>query len=277
MQYLAKSIGLLLNSLSFFSKHLAGTLALQLFTTPFKGTLTKSNSEFLKTATYTKKLELQKLKISTYVWEGSAKKILVAHGWESNAARWQKLMQYLASKNYTFIALDAPAHGASTGSTFNAILYSKCIATCVKKYQPEIIIGHSVGGMASVFFLHENPNSSVQQLITLGAPSNFEGVFNRYVQLMQFNKKIEQAMYSIVKKRFGNAPSYYSAEQFCKNITIPCVLLHDKKDKIIPFTDAEDYHQNFKKSTLIPVEKSGHSLNNEIVFQAIKNFITKLE
>ena len=70
------------------------------------------------------------------------------HGWESNSGRWKNIIQRLQQEQYNIVALDAPAHGASGSSSFNAILYSKFITVVSKNFKPNFFIGHSVGGMA---------------------------------------------------------------------------------------------------------------------------------
>ena len=90
--------------------------------------------------------------IQTYQWKGEKQTILLAHGWESNTYRWKSLINKLHQNGHHIIALDAPAHGQSSGTQFNAILYSEFINVVASHYQPTVIVGHSVGGMATVFF-----------------------------------------------------------------------------------------------------------------------------
>jgi len=174
MNILSKTIGFLINVLSLVSSKLAGNLALTLFSTPLKGKIKEEEFDFLNTA-FKEELKYQDFPIMTYRWLGKGKTVLLVHGWESNAARWKPLIENLKLQGFNIIALDAPAHGKSGSKRFNAILYAEFINIVSKKFNPHIIIGHSVGGMATVFYQHKYQNSEVEKLVLLGAPSNFSG------------------------------------------------------------------------------------------------------
>jgi len=274
MNFISKTIGLLINIISYISPKAAGNLALSLFSKPLKGKkLNEKQIDFLDTA-FKEELEHEGLNIMTYRWLGKNKTILLAHGWESNATRWRPLIENLKAQNYNIIALDAPAHGRSGSKNFNAILYSEFINIVSKKFNPDIIIGHSVGGMATVFYQHKYQNTALEKLVLLGAPSNFTGVFNRYVQMMGYNKKVDKQMGQIVLEKYGHLPAYFSAGDFTKEIKTSALLIHDERDRIIPYQDAKHFEKNYLNAQLITTQGFGHSLNNETITEYINKYIT---
>ena len=153
----------------------------------------------------------------TYRWLGKKETILLAHGWESNSFRWKDLIVKLKAMDYNVIAFDAPAHGRSSGKVFNAVMYSECINLVAKKFNANIIIGHSVGGMATTFFQQKYQLPSVEKLILLGAPSNYVGVFSRYAKMMGYNTRISKAMNDIILERFNNEPEHFNAAKFSES------------------------------------------------------------
>ena len=186
---LIKFIGWLINISSYVSKSYAANKALSLFGTPRSGHITNEQSDFLDTA-YKEEFEYDNMPIMTYRWIGNKQTILLIHGWESNSARWKRLIGHLNKRDYNVIAIDAPAHGKSGGKLFNAVLYAEFISVIAKRFEPDILIGHSVGGMASVLFQHKYQMESVQKLILLGAPSEFTDVMQRYSDMLGYNKRI---------------------------------------------------------------------------------------
>ena len=274
MSIIPKIIGFKINALSYFSPKLAGHLALTLFSTPMKGKVKEHESDFLDTA-FIEELSYMTLPIMTYRWLGKKKTILLAHGWESNAARWKPLIEDLKTQNYNIIALDAPAHGRSGSKRFNAILYSEFINVVVNKFSPDIIIGHSVGGMATVFYQHKYQNTKIQKLVLLGAPSNFTDVFNRYVKMMGYNTRVDKRMGQIVLEKYGHLPDYFSAAEFSKEIDTQGLIIHDERDRIIPFSDAKHFEKYYSNSKLIPTQGFGHSLNNDTITAYINAFIAE--
>lgn len=267
-----KIIGNSLNTISYIAPKYASKKALNLFATPRKGRVLENQKAFLETA---KNLDLEynKLNISTYLWEGTGATILLAHGWESNTQRWEKLIKELIALNYTIVALDAPAHGASGGKQFNAIVYSECINIVAKHYKPQVIIGHSVGGMSTALYQHTYKNKTIDKLVLLGAPSEFTGVFERYVEMMGYNKKIENGLNNLVVERFNKLPSYFSIAEFAKTINTKTLIIHDVEDKIIPFSDAEQIAENHNNVDFIPTKGYGHGLRNEVVNKHVIDFI----
>lgn len=269
---LPKLIGFVINSISYVSASYAAKLAIQLFSKPRKGKLNASEATFLNTA---KQQQFKKgnINIQTYKWAGSEKTVLLVHGWESNSFRWQALVKTLKAKNYTIVAIDAPAHGATSGNTFNAVIYAECIAKVTQHFKPQIIIGHSVGGMATVFALKNHKMPSVTTTVLLGAPDCFRDILNSYVKLMGFSKRVNTAIDAHILEKFNYTPDGFSTAAFCETVSTRCLIIHDKKDRIIPFKDGIAIHKAFKNATFISTKGFGHGLKSETVYNHILTFL----
>ncbi|WP_028871166.1 alpha/beta fold hydrolase [Psychroserpens burtonensis] len=271
-QAIVKTIGGFINITSMLSPKLGGKIALKLFSKPRKIKLKEPEKDFLMTA-FIEDIDYENLNIMTYRWLGKKETILLAHGWESNSFRWKSLIERLKKLDYNIVALDAPAHGRSSGKLFNAVLYAECIHIVAKKFNANIIIGHSVGGMATAFCKSKYELPSVNKLILLGAPSNFVGVFSRYTAMMGYNKRVSKAMDELIHERFKEKPEHFNAARFLENEDTQGLLIHDKKDRIIPYSDAEDFKNYFKNATLISTEGFGHGLRHEEVNNHIIDFV----
>jgi len=269
---IVKLIGGYINFLSLFSKEYAASKAIDLFAKPRKGKLTESDDEYLSKS-YQEGIDFEDYEIMTYRWPGKNKTVLLAHGWESNSARWEFLIETLKTFDFNIIAVDAPAHGKSGSKQFNAILYSQFLNVVSKKFNPDIIIGHSVGGMATVFFQSEFQHEKLNKIITLGAPSEFVSVLERYSDMMGYNTKVRQGIDDFVIKKYNNPPSYYSGSSFSRKINSTGLIIHDKHDKIIPYQDALLYKEHFPDSSLITTEGFGHGLKHKDVTEHILEFI----
>ncbi|HLV14091.1 MAG TPA: alpha/beta hydrolase [Xanthomarina sp.] len=269
---LQKTIGLFINLIGLLSPKLAARIALFLFTKPLKGQINEKQSDFLDTA-FREELTYNNMPIMTYRWLGTKETVLLAHGWESNSARWQTLITNLKKRGYGVVALDAPAHGRSGSNRFNAIIYSEFIKVVSERFQPKIIIGHSVGGMATAYFQHKYQKESIQKLILLGAPSEFTDVLKRYTDMLGFSKRVKKHLNLMIKERFGEYPEAFSTANYLENINSKGLIIHDKKDRIIPFNDAVLIKTKYKNSTLISTEGYGHSLATDEVSNYIYDFL----
>jgi pimeloyl-ACP methyl ester carboxylesterase len=271
--YIPKLIGATINGLAYPFHSYSGKLAMQLFSKPRKGRLQALEIDFLKTAQQ-QRFRCEDLSINTYYWEGSGKTILLAHGWESNSYRWKDLVSRLQAKNYTIVALDAPAHGASTGKEFNAVLYSKCINEVAQHFKPDTIIGHSVGGMATIFTTKNHNIASLNKVILLGAPDKFSDILNQYETLMGFSKRVKTAIRAFILQKFNSSPEQFSTARFCNDLELKGLIIHDKKDRIIPFKDGTAIHKAFKNTTFIRTKGYGHGLKTDLVYEHILDFLS---
>ena len=265
-------LGTYYNALSFISKAYATNKAVLLFSKPRKGKITEVQQDFLNTA-FQEELEFDNIPIRTYRWLGKKETILLVHGWESNSGRWKNLILNLKQKEYNLIALDAPAHGQSGSKVFNVFLYSEFIGIAIQHFRPDIIVAHSVGGMATSFCLKNRPLESLQKLVLIGAPSEFTGVLYRYTYMMGYNQRIVKQLNSYVVERYGAEPSEFSTAKYLSDISSKGLVIHDEEDAIIPYGDALQIHESFKNSEMITTKGMGHSLNNETISNYICDFI----
>lgn len=272
---ITKFIGLYINSLGLLFPKKATQLAYQIFSKPRIGKLDSNNLPKLLKETKHEILEYKHHKIQTYTWPGNANSILLVHGWESNSMRWKKLLPYLKKTGSTIIAIDAPAHGLSSGKEFNAILYSEFIEVVVNKFQPNAIIGHSVGGMASYFYQYKHQNPAIEKLVLLGAPSSLRVIFKNYVSLLSLNSRMTKALENYFIQKFKFQLDDFSGEEFCKKIQTKGIVAHDVNDKIVAYAEGEKIGKSYANAKFIITNGFGHSLHKDDLYTEIAHFISQ--
>lgn len=246
--------------------------AFNVFSTVRKGRVLPHQEAYLNEA----KLELLELgqhKIQVYQWPGKKETVLLVHGWESNSWRWHKLIEKLQKANYNVIAFDAPAHGFSTGTNLYVPLYAAVLQDILLKYSPEIVIGHSVGGMTLLFNEHEHPNPEIEKIVTVGSPSEFHEILTHYKMLLGLNNKVMKTLETYVYDRFGFTPKEFSSASFVANNTKKGLLFHDRFDTITPYQASVSVHKHWKGSELISTEGFGHSMHQDEVNDRIVAFL----
>ncbi len=102
---ITKSVGLYLNLISYFLPEKARDMAYEIFSQPRKGKLKKEALPKTLLNTQQETLHYDGEDFQTYIWQGSEEIILLLHGWESNASRWKKLLNYLKPLGKTIIAM----------------------------------------------------------------------------------------------------------------------------------------------------------------------------
>lgn len=266
------AIRLRINTLALHNPERASKLAWKIFGTPRKGKLQPHHKAFLESADWNI-ITAPKYAIQCYEWKGKGKKVLLAHGWESNSARWKKLILHLRKSDAHIIAMDAPAHGASSGNLFDAVKYANCMNEVVKHYQPDYIIGHSVGGFATAIFLANYPNT-IEKAIIMGAPSNLSDILDHYERLLKLSKKAAKAMRDGAIPRFGfSIDEVTLSDNFAKRITAKGLVIHDVDDNIAKFSDGKAIYENWKDAVFMETKGLGHGLYSQAVNQRIASFL----
>lgn len=128
-----------------------------------------------------------------YTKEGTGNKTLVfVHGLSSNADAWYRNIEEL-KKNYTCIAIDLPGYGKSykNAEAFTPTYFAEVIKEFSEKLKLKkfTLIGHSMGGQASIRFATKYPEK-LEKLI-LVAPAGIE----------EFSEFEGNAMKSVMKQK----------------------------------------------------------------------------
>jgi predicted alpha/beta hydrolase family esterase len=270
---LTKSVGLYINTLSFINSDKANTLAYKLFSEPRKGKLKKEELPKVLQNAKSEAVQFKEHSIQTYIWEGNENIILLVHGWESNASRWEKLLPHLRKKGSTIIALDAPAHGLSSGIEFNVPKYAEFINFIINIYSPKILISHSIGGAASVYSLYKYSNKTVEKLILLGAPSEMKIIVSNYIAMLSLNKKINSFLEKQSEVKFNIKIDDFSAHLFSKNLNQKALIAHDIDDPVVLVSEGRKIANALPSATYIETQGLGHSMHDTKLYQSIVEFI----
>lgn len=271
-KYAPLIFGKYIQFLFFFYPKKAIRKAYILFCTPRKGRILPEQEDFLEEAE-DEIVMVDDLYIQTYRWATMGETVLLVHGWESNSHRWKALIQKLHKKGYNIIAFDAPAHGNSSGKILNVPLYTKCLQKIIELYRPNHVLGHSVGGMTTIFHQFTYPNQEIEKLIVLAPPSELSRIMKGYQEILKLSPKFMKALNLYFKDTHGFYFEEFSVSNFAKNIALKGLLIHDKNDDIAPYSEAKSISQNWNGVQFISTENFGHSLFYDEVDDMIITFL----
>lgn len=261
-----------LNIIAFFDRKKAAKIAFDIFCTIRKGRVLPEQRAFLDKAKHSVEI-VGEHHIQTYRWPGKKSTVLLLHGWESNTFRWQKLIKKLREYDFDILALDAPAHGNSSGTQLHVPLYAESVRHLLKRFQPKFVVAHSMGGMTIIYDHYINASSSVEKIVTIGSPCEFEGFMHQYQQILKFNNRVWKAMDGRLKKWFGYHFKEFSSARFVANNTIKALLFHDRFDHQVAHNESVRVHEHWQGSRLISTEGLGHSMQDDQVNQQIIAFL----
>ncbi|RMF04071.1 MAG: alpha/beta fold hydrolase [Bacteroidetes bacterium] len=268
--------GWAINASGYLWRRLGGQLAYAALAAPQRRTPRPEEADFLAQAERDW-LEVGKMKIRTYHWSGGQRlRILLAHGWDSHSGRWQAQAGPLLAAGCELFALDAPAHGESQSRSFNIVYYSEAIAAVAHQVQPDIIIGHSAGGMAAVYHLYrqyrQQQESRIKKLILLATPAHLNDFLASFRDALQLNSRVMQALEQQFYQRFQHGFDYYDLAQFAQHLQLAGLLVHDEDDEVAPVAGAYRFAENWAASTLFLTRGLGHSVQAPQVWKRVTEF-----
>jgi len=262
---LVKSIGLYINLLSFVFPKKASQLAYAFFSEPRTGKLSKNNLPKILQESQTETFQYKEHHFQTYTWKGNETVILLVHGWESNASRWENLLPYLKKSGSTIVAIDAPAHGLSSGKEFSIPMYAEFIHVVVEKFQPQYLIGHSIGGNTCLYYQSVYQSALVEKMVILGAPSDFKILLQNYITLLSLNSKISEALEAHYLNHFKLELEHFSGKLFAEKLDVKGLVAHDVDDNVVLFEEGKKIASKWKDVRFIET-KSCLSFKNGKIF-----------
>ena len=275
--FIPRLFGTYYNVLALVDKKGSGLSLLHLLSKPRAGKILSYQQKFLNSSTKHLLHTDSGINVQTYHWEGSGTKILLCHGWESNSWRWRKLINHLKSKNFYFIAMDGPAHGASGSDEANGIIYADMIDKVVSTYNPTVLIGHSFGGFGALYYLGHYPTSSIENLIVLASPDRWLDISDQFYKVLGVTKRVKAGVDQAFNRKYDNPQSYYGGANFAKGVKVPGLLIHDVGDVTNKIEEGRRIAENWQQCKMIETSGLGHSLQSPVVYDAIGDYVSALK
>jgi pimeloyl-ACP methyl ester carboxylesterase len=202
--------------------------------------------------------------------------VLLLHGWMASASHMSAFVQPLLDEGFRVIALDAPAHGRSSGFQTSMPEFAEAICRVVQELGPvDGIIAHSFGGASSLFLLHYQPNAiAINSLVTLASPNQVERMMQIIVRGLGGSDRLRQEMEKCFLKRYGNPVDYYAIENMVVDNPLPGLVIHDRDDGLVHFGEGEAIAQAWPRAQLIATEGLGHGdiLRDPAIIQQVVEF-----
>ncbi|WP_058486660.1 alpha/beta hydrolase [Defluviitalea phaphyphila] len=231
--------------------------------------------------------------------------ILISHGYGEHSGHYTELANFLIKNKYGVYGIDHRSHGRSEGvrghidSFFEFTSDFHELVSIIKKEHPNTPIftfGHSMGGLISfayaLIYKKDNIKGQIFSGPALGAPWGLYRVPTKLYEIL--GKTIPKAkIYNIIKgKRVSRNIKYVSefkknpfdlrystvsllseflykgmswVQDNAENYDIPCLFLHGKADRIIPYHRTSEIYNKIKSEdkTLKLYENCYHELIHE--------------
>ncbi|APS40029.1 alpha/beta fold hydrolase [Salegentibacter sp. T436] len=263
------------NVLSKLSPFVASRFAGQLFLTPFKYKLPEREKNMDKLSKqYRAEIPKTGREVVVYEFGESKKKILLVHGWSGRGTQLAKIAEALKAEGFSTISFDAPAHGKAPGRKSMMLDFIDSIQLLNEKYGPfEAVIGHSLGGMATLRAVKEGLKT--KKLVIIGTANSITHITREFARNLKMNRKVADKMKAHFDKKFDIDMDSYSGAISAKEVKIPTLVVHDEDDVDVEISSAYDIHEALENSELFLTKGLGHRriLGDSKVINKITTFI----
>ena len=228
--------------------------------------------------------------------------ILIIHGFRGHSGQYEELVNYLNMNNYGVYGFDQRGHGRSAGlpgyvdDFKDFIVDIKHMIVLMKannESMPIYTIGHSMGGLTSFIYGALYPETIHGQIFSAAAlslpfgvrfiPKVFFHLLKKFPKIKiypiirrtasrnkEFSKQMKKDPYAIECATTGFFYEFLfrgigMVKNYKNKYNVPCLLMHGKKDKIIPFHSSINIYEalSIDNKSLIIYEGFYHELLQE--------------
>jgi pimeloyl-ACP methyl ester carboxylesterase len=238
----ATAIRLLLNGTSRVAPGLAGRQALFFFRFPFGRASIRPPELPVHQRAETEQLIIDGKKVIVYRWGNGERPVLLLHGWQSRASRFSEFVEALQGLGLTPISFDAPGNGDSGGRTTTLLEYEEIIGRLQARYGVfESVVGHSFGVLSAFYALRNGLQT--KSFVALAGPGDFGFLVDGFCAQLGLNSRVKAGLRRRLENDFfGDGIDLWSrfdARGFTADVVLPILLIHDRQDDTVPFTQAE--------------------------------------
>ena len=170
---------------------------------------------------------------------------MLCHGWGGHALNFTFIIKGLLDRGFNVLAYDSPAHGNSTGKQTNLLHNAQALLTISENVSPiYALIGHSFGSISCAFALdleqHSEQLKQIENIILIAGPNKLADIFASFTQSMHLSNRILEIFYQKVETLTQRNIQQMNTVNFLQHFSGNILLVHDHKDRVVPFSEAED-------------------------------------
>jgi pimeloyl-ACP methyl ester carboxylesterase len=269
-----KGTHLLLTALWHLAPNATKNIILERFFKPKSYALTSFEQQFLENGTQFL-IRVHDKEIRCWKW-GQGPAILFVHGWNGRGVNFACFFKSVIGAGYSVITYDAPAHGESEGQVTNYFELSDTVRSFLNPSRGlniQGIIAYSIGGSATINCISKD-NPSVDTVLIAPALKLKELLFNAF-NYHGVPEVVYRNLVADMERFYGYDVHQDNPDVLVKSISSKMLIVHDKDDRTIPYTDSKILADNTDNFYLHTTEDLGHKqiLKDNAVIDVITTYL----
>lgn len=206
---------------------------------------------------------------------GTGPAVLLLHGWEGQASDLAAFAPPLLAADYTVLAMDLPAHGASAGQQSSIPQAARALRAVGAALGPlHAVIAHSVGSAVLAEALHAG--LAAQRAVLISAPAYYERYARGFAAAAGLDAAGTEVMLALLGDAMGVDVREISLPQRAPQLRQAALFIHSSDDRVVAIEDSLASAAAWPRARHLRVEGLGHRriLADPAVVAAAIEFIT---
>lgn len=250
---------------------LAGRIGWAVFSTPGKA----RRSEWVHRPDHTGWVRWGGVHLALHTWEARGPTVLLAHGWQGRASDLSAMAEPLRARGFRVVAVDFPAHGASTGG--RTILPEMAAALrAVASLQPSLhaVVAHSFGCVVTALAMRQG--MGCERVVFLAGPSDMDPYFTTLERALGMGPRGRRAFRErLTRVLNGAGVPGLDITELVRGFRIPLLIVHSADDREVPLAASRRLEEVWEGAERLQVEGLGHRrlLRNPAVVSRVVEFV----
>lgn len=205
-----------------------------------------------------------------------SKIVWMVHGWESRGSRYEKMTAALVAAGYRVILWEGPAHGESPGARTNLAEFTHALRDDIGSLGTPLqaLVGHSFGGGAAGYACALGVDTP--KLVIIATPNHVRYVFEQFWNFIKLSANARQRFVDLAEAETQIKIDDVSSRFYLPKLLQKVMLVHDRLDKEIAFTESEFLARRQSSVEFLATEGLGHRriLADDEVIRQVVQFIS---
>ncbi|MBY6195877.1 alpha/beta hydrolase [Vibrio hangzhouensis] len=182
---------------------------------------------------------------------------LLTHGWSGTASQFFPLMEHIASRGYTALAYDHPAHGQSEGVYGHIPAFVGGLEGLLDS-EDEVagLVGHSMGTAAAIeckhIKLHDKPLLLIAPVLDY-----LDNLFGS-VARSGYSMRLFEAVVDEIQTQYHYPIQTIDPYNKLALREAPTIIVHDEKDRFTNYSVSKRAAEEMAQVTLVTTHGQGH-------------------
>jgi pimeloyl-ACP methyl ester carboxylesterase len=218
--------------------------------------------------------------VACYQWaptravKSSPKRLLLSHGWEGYGLNFAMLISKARAQGFEVITFDHLAHGASSGQFSGVPIALETLIALGQHFgHADVLVGHSLGGAVAGWAATRRA-FPVKKLVLIAPFYDTNFLTSMWCKAHLLDANARQLLQTTLEIESGKKFDDFMPDEFSRHLHLPCLIVHDPKDKITAFTHSAKVASKAQQVTLLEAPRVGHIgvLADEASMQKIIEF-----